>query len=91
MNEQITHGSVIRAVLDYAYIALQGQGIITIGDAPVQSCKFEEVIRIAGLDQVIKYYNENTEINLRLVDFRKWAGYPRKCGGDTTGGVGWRS
>jgi hypothetical protein len=24
---------------------------------------------------------ENTEINLRLVDFRKWAGYPRKCGG----------
>lgn len=81
IEEQITHGSVIRAVLDYAYIALQGQGIITIGDAPVQSCKFEEVIRIAGLDQVIKYYNESTEINLRLVDFRKWAGYPRKCGG----------
>ncbi len=81
IEEQITHGSVIRAVLDYAYIALQRQGIITIGDAPVQSCKFEEVIRIAGLDQVIKYYNEATEINLKLVDFRKWAGYPRKCGG----------
>ncbi len=80
IEEQITHGSVIRAVLDYAYIALQGQGTITIGDAPVQSCRFKEVTRNAGLDQLTKYYNENTEVKLRLVDFRKRAGYPRKCG-----------
>lgn len=81
IEEQITHGSVIRAVLDYAYIALQGQGTITIGDAPVQSCRFEEVTRIAGLDQLVKYYNKNSEIKIKLVDFRKWAGYPRKFGG----------
>ena len=80
MEAQITHGSVIRAVLDYIYIALKGEGIITIGDAPVQSCNFEETVKIAGLDKVIDYYNSNTEMKIKLVDFRKYAGYPRKSG-----------
>jgi uncharacterized protein (DUF362 family) len=35
----ITHGSVIRAMLDYVYIALRGNGRIIIGDAPVRGCE----------------------------------------------------
>src|SRR5690554_4780143 len=33
-----THGSVIRAVLDYVHIALGDTGRIIVGDAPLQSC-----------------------------------------------------
>jgi uncharacterized protein (DUF362 family) len=80
MDAQITHGSVIRAVLDYVYIALKGEGSITIGDAPLQSCNFEKVVEIAGLDKVIEYYQKNTAIKINLVDFRKSAGYPQKTG-----------
>src|ERR1035437_5753648 len=38
----ITHGSVIRAVVDYVFIALQGEGKITIGDAPQTDSNFEK-------------------------------------------------
>lgn len=80
MEAQITHGSIIRAVLDYVYLALKGAGTITIGDAPVQSCNFEETVKIAGIDKIVDYYNTNTEMRLKLVDFRKYAGYPQKSG-----------
>lgn len=80
MEAQITHGSVIRAALDYAYLALKGEGTITIGDAPVQSCNFEDAIKIAGIDKIVDYYNANTEIKVKIVDFRKYAGYPQKSG-----------
>jgi uncharacterized protein (DUF362 family) len=80
MDAQITHGSVIRAVLDYVHLALKGEGSITIGDAPVQSCNFEKVTKIAGLDQIVEYYRKNTTIKINLVDFRKSAGYPQKSG-----------
>ncbi len=36
----ITHGSVIRAVLDYAYIALHGVGRLIIADAPQNDADF---------------------------------------------------
>ena len=36
----ITHGSIIRAILDYVYIALKGNGKIIIADAPLQKCGF---------------------------------------------------
>lgn len=32
----ITHGSILRAVLDYVALALRGKGRIIIGDAPIQ-------------------------------------------------------
>ena len=34
INALITHGSVIRALLDYTYLALGGRGRIVIGDSP---------------------------------------------------------
>lgn len=80
MDAQITHGSVIRAVLDYVHLALKGEGSITIGDAPIQSCNFEKVIEIAGLDKIIEYYKKNTAIKINLVDFRQHTGHPQKSG-----------
>src|SRR6185436_18604054 len=40
----VTHGSVVRAVLDYVLLALQGTGAVWIGDSPVQGCDFERVV-----------------------------------------------
>lgn len=65
----ITHGSVIRAVLDYVCIALKGKGEIIIGDAPVQSCDFDKVTTETGLQDIKKFYH-NKGINISIMDFR---------------------
>lgn len=70
INSVITHGSLIRCVLDYVAIALKGDGEITVGDAPVQSSDFRKLTELNGLD-LIKIDFENTwRLPLRIIDFR---------------------
>lgn len=66
----ITHGSVIRAILDYVYIALKDKGRIIIGDAPLQKCDFSEVILKSGTKSIIDFYDRHG-IKIELIDFRK--------------------
>jgi uncharacterized protein (DUF362 family) len=66
----ITHGSVVRAVLDYAYLALKGQGKILLGDSPLQRTNMSEVLRINGLDGVIDFYSHTSKVNFEFLDFR---------------------
>ncbi|MDB4916599.1 MAG: hypothetical protein JWM95_4243 [Gemmatimonadetes bacterium] len=49
----ITHGSVIRAALDYVAKALHGSGTITIADCPIQSTDWDALLRVVGLPQII--------------------------------------
>lgn len=66
----ITHGSIVRAIADYVYIALKGNGKIIIGDAPVQACKFDEATRHMGLAEIKGLYKENG-IDIEIIDFRQ--------------------
>jgi uncharacterized protein (DUF362 family) len=66
----VTHASVIRAVVDYVLIALQGSGAVVVGDAPLQSCQFDLLRRITGLDDVIAFYASHMAVPVSLVDFR---------------------
>lgn len=65
----ITHGAIIRPVIDYAYLAVGKEGNIIVGDAPIQDADFTEVIRRSGLDHVINFY-KNRNIVVQLIDFR---------------------
>ena len=66
----ITNFSVIRPIIDYTIIALNGTGSIIVGDAPVQECNFAEVIKLYNLEEAIKKYNDfNYKVELK--DFRK--------------------
>lgn len=75
MGQMLTHGSVIRVALDYVYIALNGKGSITIGDAPLQSADFVKIVKIVGLGKIVDFYNKNSEMKINLVDFRIEKGY----------------
>lgn len=66
----VTHGSVIRAVLDYVYIALRGEGRIVIGDSPVQMTDMAAVLRVTGLDGVLDFYASQQGIEVAFADFR---------------------
>ena len=64
-----THPSIIRALIDYIVIALKGEGEIVVGDAPLQSCNFDKLVRYTGLKQTIDHF-KSKGINIELIDFR---------------------
>jgi len=66
----ITHGSIIRAVLDYAYIALKGKGRIIIADAPQNDADFDVIRQMAGLDEIQAFYREHAGFEVEVYDLR---------------------
>jgi uncharacterized protein (DUF362 family) len=65
----VTHGSVIRAIMDYVAIALQWEGQITIADAPMIDNDFNRIVRRTGLEEVIDFYAQQGLI-VKLYDLR---------------------
>ena len=65
-----THASVVRAVLDYAWLAMEGEGKLVIADAPLQSCDFDEVCRRSGLHALMNWC-EAKSIAVELRDLRQ--------------------
>lgn len=74
----ITHPSIIRAVIDYVLIALKGTGKIIIGDAPLQSCDFKQMLENSGYNNLLKFYAEKKITNLELCDFRNYKSHYEK-------------
>ena len=66
----ITHGSVIRAVLDYVARALQGRGRVVVADAPQCEASFERIQVITGLNEIRAFYAEHSGIAIDVVDLR---------------------
>ena len=66
----ITHGSIIRAVLDYVYIALKGEGRIIIADAPQNDADFNVIRKIAGLDEIREFYRQQVNFDVEVYDLR---------------------
>lgn len=66
----ITHGSVIRAVMDYVYIALQGQGKILLGDGPQTDSKFDETVKRLGLREIQEFFKKEKNFEIDIVDLR---------------------
>jgi uncharacterized protein (DUF362 family) len=66
----ITHGSVLRATLDYVYLALRGQGRIIIADAPQNDADFDAIRQIAGLDEIQGFYQQQGNFHVDVYDLR---------------------
>ena len=68
----ITHGSVIRPIIDYCRIALQGNGKIIICDTPFEHTDFAKVIKISGIGQMIEHLNTDRDYGIQLIDLREY-------------------
>lgn len=66
----ITHGSVIRAAVDYTYRALQGRGRIIITDAPQNDADFDAIRRMTGLDEIRSFYRHHADFDVEIYDLR---------------------
>jgi uncharacterized protein (DUF362 family) len=64
----ITHPSVIRAVADYCWIALKGEGRIIVADAPQYDCDWSKLMELTGLPKVAELYDGVME----LLDLRSY-------------------
>ena len=68
-EQVITHPAVIRAVLDYVFIALQGRGKVTIADGPQTDSDFDEIVRRTRLLEVVSFFRDKG-LHIDLLDLR---------------------
>jgi uncharacterized protein (DUF362 family) len=68
MDCMITHPSVLRAVLEYVFLARPSQ--VVLGDAPLQGCDFERLLDFGGLRSVIAEFRSRG-LPLAVRDFRR--------------------
>jgi uncharacterized protein (DUF362 family) len=67
----ITHGSVLRALIDYVQLALAGSGEIALADGPMLDSDFTEICRRTGADQLPAIYAAiKGAVPLQLLDLR---------------------
>ncbi len=68
MDCMITHPAVLRAVLEYVFLAQPTQ--VVLGDAPLQGCDFERMMEHGDMPSVIGYFCEQG-LPLVVRDFRR--------------------
>ena len=65
-----THGSVVRAVADLVLAAVGPSGRVLLGNAPVQSCRWDQVLSDTGTAGVLAWYRSRSApveaLDLRL-------------------------
>ncbi len=66
----VTNASVIRAMIDYVYIALKGTGRIIVGDSPMPDCNLSNLMDKAHY-KVIWESCKRRNIKLEIKDFRE--------------------
>jgi uncharacterized protein (DUF362 family) len=69
----VTHPSILRALVDYVYIALRGEGRIIIADVPQMDCDWEELMRAQRLDAIQEFYASRFRFNIETYDLRNFA------------------
>ena len=69
----ITHGSLIRAAIDYAYIALKAKGRIVIADGPMDDADFNKIASFTGLYEIKEFYKDKVNFDIEICDLRQEA------------------
>jgi uncharacterized protein (DUF362 family) len=69
----ITHGAVIRAMADYAWLAVGPEGSVSVAEAPQHDCDFARVSALAGLDAVARFYETTLGADFPVLDLRQEA------------------
>lgn len=65
----VTHASVIRCVIDYVNIALDGSGKIVVGDSPMPDCNLKELFINAHYNELFQSCRDRN-IEIEVVDLR---------------------
>lgn len=69
----ITHGSVLRAAADYAFLAVGPEGSVALAEAPQHDCDWDRIRKLAGLDALVELYDRIPGCELEVIDLRREA------------------
>jgi uncharacterized protein (DUF362 family) len=70
-EQVITHGSVIRAVMDYVIIALEGRGEVCLADGPQLDADWDQIVARTGVGAVCAFYaTQPGAVPVHLLDLR---------------------
>jgi uncharacterized protein (DUF362 family) len=76
LDSVLTHGSVLRPLVDYALRALDGKGRIVIADAPQHDGDMEAMKRSLGIAELQDFYRTTLGFDLEFLDLRvEWVIY----------------
>jgi uncharacterized protein (DUF362 family) len=67
----VTHGAVLRAMADYAWLAAGEAGSVVIAEAPQHDCDWAAVAAHAGLDELVRLYDQQISRRLEVIDLRR--------------------
>jgi uncharacterized protein (DUF362 family) len=70
IHSVIVHGSVIRAVLDYVWLALEGHGRIVLADTPLEKTDFARMCQLNGLAETVDFLKSACGVPIELIDLR---------------------
>ncbi len=68
----ITHPSVLRAVADYVWIALRGEGKIIVADAPQYDGNWQKLLELTKIDEVAAFFNRKQQNSFEVRDLRNY-------------------
>jgi len=68
LDALVTHTSLIKHLIDLVSVALRGAGSIIVGDAPLQSCDFQTLVKQTRIGEIVeaarrKYSGLNITVN----------------------------
>lgn len=76
LDSVLTHGSVLRPLVDYALRALDGKGRIVIADAPQHDGDTDVMKRVLGIAELQDFYRNTLGFDLEFLDLRvEWVVY----------------
>jgi uncharacterized protein (DUF362 family) len=67
----VTHPSVLRAIADYCFIALEGKGSLCIAENPQMDCDFEALRDLIDLDSLTEFYKNAAGLAFPIFDTRR--------------------
>lgn len=70
LNSLVTHPSIVRALLDFVYIALGKEGTVVVGDAPLQSCDIGMLWESQDWLTIPRFYEAHSKFKVVLEDWR---------------------
>ncbi|MFQ5900480.1 MAG: DUF362 domain-containing protein, partial [Thermodesulfobacteriota bacterium] len=65
-----THPSVLRPIIEYAWKALKGDGLISIVDSPIEGSDILDTLEKLGFPEFISHMSEDCGINVEFLDLR---------------------
>ncbi|MGA1871241.1 MAG: DUF362 domain-containing protein [bacterium] len=66
----ITHGSMLRPIIDYVYLALDGKGSIIIADNPIQRADFNVLMEFTGIQKMADELTKRGYNGITILDLR---------------------